>query len=133
MVVLAGDIGGTSTRLAYFDTAGGTLSVLAEAQFPSREAGSLEEIVSRFAAEHGLAAERACFGIAGPVRQGMVRTPNLPWSVAAAELARLRALLGAQSQVVSARSEELTRKVFGEPLTPQQVVERVIHRSCVAA
>ncbi len=47
---------------------------------------------------------------------------------AALELTRLRDLLGAQSQVVSARSEELTRKVFGEPLTPQQVVERVIHR-----
>mgnify|MGYP003903384717 CR=1 FL=1 len=37
-------------------------------------------------------------------------------------------MLGAQSQVVSARSEELTRAVFGEPLTPQQVVERVCHR-----
>jgi len=47
---------------------------------------------------------------------------------AALELTRLRDLLGAQSQVVSARSEELTRKVFGEPLTPQQVVERVLHR-----
>lgn len=47
---------------------------------------------------------------------------------AASELTRLRDLLGAQSQVVSVRSEELTRAVFGEPLTPQQVVERVCHR-----
>jgi glucokinase len=87
MLVLAGDIGGTSTRLAYFDSAGSTLTALVERRFPSREAGSLKEIVSRFSAEHGLAAERACFGIAGPVRQGHVRTPNLPWSVDAAELA----------------------------------------------
>lgn len=87
-MVLAGDIGGTSTRLAYFDTVCGELAVIAEGRFPSREAGSLEEIVGRFAREHGLAAERACFGIAGPVRRGRVRTPNLPWSVDAAGLAR---------------------------------------------
>ena len=87
MLVLAGDIGGTSTRLAYFDSAGSTLTPLFESRFPSREAGSLKEIVSRFSAEQGLAAERACFGIAGPVRQGQVRTPNLPWRVDAAELA----------------------------------------------
>jgi glucokinase len=63
------------------------LTALVERRFPSREAGSLKEIVVRFSAEHGLSAERACFGIAGPVRQGHVRTPNLPWSVDAAELA----------------------------------------------
>src|SRR5512135_1826377 len=88
MLVLAGDIGGTSTRLAYFDTAGGKLALVAEERYPSREAGSLEEIAGRFAGEHGLTAERACFGIAGPVREGRVRTPNLPWSVDAVELAR---------------------------------------------
>ncbi len=88
MLVLAGDIGGTSTRLAYFDTDDGTPAPLVEGRFPSRDAESLEEIVGRFAGEHGLAAERACFGIAGPVREGRVRTPNLPWSVDAVELAR---------------------------------------------
>jgi len=92
MLILAGDIGGTSTRLAYFDAAGGKLAPLAMERFPSREAGSLTEIVGRFVAAQGLAAERACFGIAGPVRQGRVRTPNLPWSVDAAELARVLGL-----------------------------------------
>ena len=96
MLVLAGDIGGTSTRLAYFDAAGGKLALLAQGRFPSRESGGLEEIVGRFAEEFGLKAERACFGIAGPVRQGRVRTPNLPWSVAADELARLLGLAGVQ-------------------------------------
>jgi glucokinase len=88
MIVLAGDIGGTSTRLAYFDTSDDELTVLVEGRFASRESGSLEEIVGRFAKEHGLTPERACFGIAGPVREGSVRTPNLPWSVNAAEVAR---------------------------------------------
>ena len=67
MLILAGDIGGTSTRLAYFDTAGDRMALLAEGRYPSREAANLEEIAGRFVAEHGLAAERACFGIAGPV------------------------------------------------------------------
>src|SRR5438552_1468238 len=44
---------------------------------------------------------------------------------AAAQLARLRDDLGTQGNVVSERGRALTRKVFGAPLTPQQVVERV--------
>ena len=43
----------------------------------------------------------------------------------AGELLRLRSLLGAEGQVVSERSRQLTRDVFGEELTAQQVVERV--------
>ncbi len=44
---------------------------------------------------------------------------------AAAQLAALRAQLSAQGNVVSARGRELTQKVFGEPLPPVRVVERV--------
>jgi len=89
MQILAGDIGGTSTRLAYFDTAGEKLTLLVDGRFPSRKASSLKEIVSLFAGEHGLTAERACFGIAGIRREGTVRTPNLPWIVNAEELAQV--------------------------------------------
>jgi histidinol dehydrogenase len=41
------------------------------------------------------------------------------------QLADLRARLGASGDVVSARGRELTQKVFGEPLPPARVVERV--------
>jgi histidinol dehydrogenase len=44
---------------------------------------------------------------------------------AAAQFAALRAQLGAQGNVVSARGRELTEKVFGEALPPARVVERV--------
>src|SRR5262245_22697515 len=44
---------------------------------------------------------------------------------AAQRLARLRSELSAQGNVVSERGRELTLKVFGEPLPPQQVVERI--------
>ena len=40
-------------------------------------------------------------------------------------LARLRAELGASGNVVSEKGRALTRKVFGDDLSPQQVVERV--------
>ena len=44
---------------------------------------------------------------------------------AARQLDALRAQLGAQGTVVSARGRELTEKVFGEALPPVRVVERV--------
>lgn len=87
MLILAGDVGGTSTRLAYFQAERGKLEVLAEGHFPSAQHASLYEIVRLFAAEHQLTPERACFGIAGPIVDGVVKTPNLPWSISRAELA----------------------------------------------
>jgi histidinol dehydrogenase len=44
---------------------------------------------------------------------------------AAAQIRDLRTRLSAQGEVVSPRARELTRSVFGEVLTPAQVVERV--------
>lgn len=89
MVILAADVGGTSTRLAFFQADQGELTVLAEGHYRSREHASLYQIVERFAAEHRLKAERACFGIAGPVLEGGVNTPNLPWSIRGSDLARV--------------------------------------------
>jgi glucokinase len=87
-MILAGDIGGTSTRLGFFEVAaGGRLRSVVEAKYPSRDHGGLEEIVRAFVDAHGQKPEQACFGIAGPVAKGVVRTPNLPWVVEAASLA----------------------------------------------
>src|SRR4051794_1956255 len=46
-------------------------------------------------------------------------------AVSAGQLARLRTQLSTQGDVVSPRSQALTIKVFGEPLSPQKVVERI--------
>jgi glucokinase len=90
-MILAGDIGGTSTRLALADVEGGALRLTAEERFPSREHSGLGEIVAKFMAARTTAIECACFGIAGPVRDGRVETPNLPWVIEAASLrAQLR-------------------------------------------
>ena len=110
MRVMAGDIGGTSTRLAWFDVDGATLTVCAESRFASREFGSLTEIVGGFASEQGMTADRACFGIAGPVREGKVATPNLPWTVDGTDLART---LGLPSVTII---NDLESNAYGIPL-----------------
>lgn len=92
MLLLAGDIGGTTTRLAFFRGAGPGLETVAQSNYQSRGHGSLAAIVQAFVSEQQLMPERACFGIAGPVRAGRVLTPNLPWLVDGSELAELLGL-----------------------------------------
>ena len=45
-----------------------------------------------FLAAHPATVERACFGVAGPVRNGHVKTTNLAWPVDAASLAAVLGL-----------------------------------------
>jgi glucokinase len=86
-MILAGDIGGTNARLAYFQPQNGRFQLVSERVFPSREHQGLGEIVSRFLDESGTRPEAACFGIAGPVRNGRVETSNLPWIIEQSVLA----------------------------------------------
>ena len=86
-MILAGDIGGTNARLAYFQPQNGHLQLVSERVFPSREHKELGEIVVRFLDESKERPEAACFGIAGPVRNGRVETSNLPWVIEQSRLA----------------------------------------------
>ena len=85
-MILAGDIGGTSARLAYFELSKGRLAAVAERTYRSREQATLESAVKNFIVEQNIHVDVACFGIAGPVRDRKVITPNLPWQVDAAVL-----------------------------------------------
>lgn len=87
-MILAGDIGGTSSRLAFFEIQSGRLCLVAERTYPSRKYPGLLEIAGAFAAEQEHKIDAACFGIAGPVRNGCVITPNLAWMVDSRSLAR---------------------------------------------
>ncbi len=87
-MILAGDIGGTHSRLALFDAANGHLKLLSEEAFPSREYPGLEDIVSTFVRNGASQVDAACFGIAGPVRNGRAQVSNLPWIVESARLTR---------------------------------------------
>ncbi len=81
MEVLAGDIGGTKTRLALFEVEGNRLETQVEHTYVSKEYSSLDEITAAFLEASHKLCKHACFGIAGPVKQGKSKTTNLPWHV----------------------------------------------------
>jgi len=83
---LAGDVGGTKTNLAIFTSEGGKLHVVAEQSFLNHSYAGFEEIVKEFLAGHDYIVTQACFGIAGPVKAGRAKMPNLPWTIDSALL-----------------------------------------------
>lgn len=85
--ILAGDIGGTSARLACFEMIDGRLHRKISKKYPSQTYQGLAELVRVFVEEHRVAITHAAFGIAGPVQSGRVVMPNLPWVVEQVELA----------------------------------------------
>ena len=87
-MILAGDIGGTNSRLAFFDLIDGQLKLVTESVLPSKEARGLDEIVVKFVKAANYKADTAAIGVAGPVRNGRVQTSNLPWIVETSSLAR---------------------------------------------
>ncbi len=84
---LAGDIGGTKTNLAiYAYQDGDQLVVKKTASYPSKDHGTLAEIIRAFLGDDLAEIRHACFGVAGPVKGGVVQVTNLPWIVDAAAL-----------------------------------------------
>ena len=83
MKVLAGDVGGTKTRLAVFDLHGTRLETVTERSYPSGRYDGLESIVRDFLGGAGADCRQACFGIAGIVKRGRAQVTNLPWIVEA--------------------------------------------------
>jgi glucokinase len=80
--VLAGDIGGTHTRLGIFTAGCERPRMGLKKTFSSKNAEDLGTFVERFlrgAEENDIGI--ACFGIAGPVEGEKSRTTNLPWEV----------------------------------------------------
>jgi len=86
-MLLAGDIGGTKTRLALYDQSNGGLRLSQLTLYDSKSASTLEELVVRFLKASGNPKTTgACFGVAGAVVGGQVRATNLPWRVSEAGL-----------------------------------------------
>ncbi len=79
-LILAGDVGGTKTNLAVF-TSELERPPLAQASFVSREHAGLEEMAAKFLSGAGLKAQRAAFGVAGPVFAGRAQITKLSWGV----------------------------------------------------
>ncbi len=84
-MILAGDIGGTKTNLAFYNDG---LETVAAQSYPSRDHAGLGEILDLFLAAAKLQPTQAAFGVAGPVRDGRCKATNLPWIVDSRELAK---------------------------------------------
>jgi len=74
-MILAGEIGGTRTRLAAYQTEGNRLQLVVEKNYLSQEHASMADILPQF--------------IRGPVRGGRSKISNLPWIIDSKELAQL--------------------------------------------
>jgi glucokinase len=87
--ILAGDIGGTKTNLALFN-GGAPGEPLALDTYSSQAHEGLEPMVQAFLAKHPADVTSACFGVAGPVRDGTsADATNLAWPVDGPAIAKL--------------------------------------------
>jgi glucokinase len=80
MRVLAGDVGGTKTRLALMEAGEGFLRLESEVTYPSGDHEGLGALVSQFLSEEEPPAV-AAFGLPGPVLGRRATLTNLPWQV----------------------------------------------------
>jgi glucokinase len=77
---LAGDIGGTKTLLSI--SAADMRAPLLQKSYQSADFAGLAEMLDAFLAEAGICnIEAACFALAGPVTDRVVKLTNLPWVV----------------------------------------------------
>ena len=88
--LLAGDMGGTKTLLALYESDGSQLRLLHQQRFRSGEWSSLEPMLGSFLNDRPAdldAPAHACIAVAGPVRHREARITNLPWRLREADLA----------------------------------------------
>lgn len=93
-MILVADIGGSKVNLAVFRQANDHLEKVDEAKFESQKYAGLEEILNEFCQKEHRQFERAAFGIAGPVKEGICDVTNLPWVV---DVKNLKKQLGLES------------------------------------
>jgi glucokinase len=116
---LAGDIGGTKTNLAIYTYEGGYDRLVAKkiAAYPSKDHGTVAEIIRHFLGDDLSTIHQACFGVAGPVKGGVVQVTNLPWVV---DAAALQASLGFQKVSLL---NDLEANAYGiNTLLPQELL-----------
>ncbi len=87
-MILAGDVGGTKTRLASYILEDGKLKRQDLERYDSTAFPSLLAIIETFLKKRDLKVEAACFGVPGPVIEGRVKLPNLPWEMSEQSLSQ---------------------------------------------
>jgi len=96
-VILAGDIGGTKTHLGLFRADGTTLAPLRDHAYATTAFPNLEAVVTDFLGDAAINA--ACFGVPGPVIDGVSHATNVPWDIS--ESTAATALGGAPTRLIN--------------------------------
>jgi glucokinase len=86
-LILAADIGGTKTDMAFFQVKNGIPHLVEEKRYPSKEWASLEDIAKDFS--HGTPMpQRMCISFAGPIQNGKAQGTNLHWNIDGHEIGK---------------------------------------------
>ena len=83
-MILAGDIGGTNTRLGLFEPVQPRPRRRAIQVFPTLDFPDLPSIITAFLEAASIdrrTIDRACFGVAGPVVDDAAQLTNVPWHI----------------------------------------------------
>ena len=104
-MILAGDIGGTHTRVGAFSGGPASPKLDRFVEYKSRDYPSMEKIVEEFLSG-GEKPQGFCFGVAGPVMDGIAKPTNLTWEL---DAAKMTAALGAPVVLIN----DLEANAFG--------------------
>ncbi len=86
-MILAGDIGGTKTLLALYQSEGATLQQITRKIYDSQGHAAFAEILADFTTSVDLSSlSSAALGIAGPIIDQTCNTTNLPWAISGKSL-----------------------------------------------
>lgn len=117
-MLVAGDIGGTHTRMGAFSGGPASPKLDRWQEFKSKDYDSMERIVEEFLSggDQGTKPEAFCFGVAGPVVDGTARPTNLTWELVAAKMSET---LGAPVSLIN----DLEANAYGvATLGPEDLV-----------
>jgi glucokinase len=78
--LLAADVGGTKTHLAFVEMRGGDVHIVKEGIFPSKDFKSISEVFMQFIDKEHMPA-RISIAFAGPVLDGRALATNLGWNI----------------------------------------------------
>jgi glucokinase len=119
MICLSGDIGASNSRLAILNIQAPASPVwLAQQVYINANFKNFEQVLTAFSETHLLKIETACFGVAGPVKNGQVTATNLPWTLSEIELSKF---LNVQRTFLL---NDLEAIAYGLPaLKPEEILE----------
>lgn len=135
--LLAADVGGTKTDIAFGRIVSGGLDIAVRQRYSSADYATFDALLDDFerrlvAAGYGLEGSAACLAIAGPVRGNEAHLTNLPWQISTAPLYARRGVRAACIvNDFEAVGHGLVHLASDELLSLQQA-ERDPHAPCLA-